>query len=100
MWFMNHHEGLIENEEDAAFIDMGLGVAICIVMRDTLIHGVGELISSLPTFIQISIGATTAGIVAGLIEKDMHKKAIEENKSNFAAVVGGVLGGFILSLNM
>lgn len=48
---MNHHEGLIENEEDAAFIDMGLGVAICIVMRDTLIHGVGELISSLPTFI-------------------------------------------------
>lgn len=82
---MNHYVGLIENEEDAAFIDMGLGIAICIVMRDTFVHGVGALISSLPTFIYISIGATTAGIVAGLIEKDMCEKAIEENESNFAA---------------
>lgn len=83
MWFMNHHLGLIENEKNDAFIDMGLGIAICSLMRDTFKHGVVGLVSSIPTFVFIAIGAVSAGVIAGLIEKNIVKK---RNKDKIAKI--------------
>ncbi|MBM5707898.1 Lin0368 family putative glycerol transporter subunit [Listeria innocua] len=74
MWFMNHHVGLIENDEDAAFVDMAVGIGICGIMRDVFMRGGGELVSSLPTIGLVAIGAVLAGIVAAAIEKDMARK--------------------------
>lgn len=64
MWFMNHYVGLIENDEDALFVDMAVGIGICGIMRDVFMQGGGELVSSLPTIGLVAIGAVLAGIVA------------------------------------
>ncbi|MBC1488890.1 hypothetical protein HCJ52_08635 [Listeria sp. FSL L7-1485] len=74
MWFMNHYVGLIENDEDAAFVDMAVGIGICGIMRDVFIQGGSELVTSLPTIGLVAIGAVLAGIVSAIIEKDMAKK--------------------------
>lgn len=74
MWFMNHYVGLIENDEDAAFVDMAVGIGICGIMRDVFIQGGSELVTSLPTIGLVAIGAVLAGIISAIIEKDMAKK--------------------------
>lgn len=88
MWYMNHYVGLIDNDEDAAFVDMGLGIAICGTMRDFFMNGSGALLDSLPTLALVTIGAVAGGVASALIEKDMLKKKvvtaetiIEEKKS-------------------
>jgi|SRR5471030_210558 len=68
MWFVNHHIGLVENTEEAIFIDMGLAVGISSLFRDTIIKGIGALASSFPTFICMIIGGTLAGVLAGAIK--------------------------------
>lgn len=81
MWFMNHYVGLIENDEDAAFVDMAVGIGICGIMRDVFMQGGGELVSSLPTIGLVAIGAVLAGIVAAAIEKDMAKTRSKTRKT-------------------
>lgn len=81
MWFMNHHLGLIENEKNDAFIDMALGIGVCSLMKDTFKYGIVGLVSSMPTFVFITIGAVSAGVVAGLIEKDIVKKRNKDKNS-------------------
>lgn len=74
MWFMNHYTNLVGNDDDASFVDMGLAIAICGITRDSAMQGIEALISSLPTIILVTIGATLGGIAAALVEKDMAKK--------------------------
>src|SRR5690242_12074944 len=77
MWYMNHYVGLIEHDEDSAFVDMGLGIAICGTMRDVFMKGAHTLADSLPTLLLVAVGATLAGVVSAFIEKDMVKKKLE-----------------------
>lgn len=84
MWFMNHYVGLIENDEDAAFVDMAVGIGICGIMRDVFMQGGGELVSSLPTIGLVAIGAVLAGIVAAAIEKIWQKQEAKQEKQNLA----------------
>ncbi|NLZ35344.1 MAG: hypothetical protein GX889_10690 [Clostridiales bacterium] len=86
MWFMNHYLGLITNEDDGAFIDMGLGVGISCFMRDFFNQGASSAVKSLPTLALIAVGAVIGGIVAAAIERDMAKKSnaqveISENQN-------------------
>ncbi len=74
MWFLNHYnDGLIINNEEAVFIDMALGIAFGTFFRDIFRYGIKALAGSMPTFICLSIGAVTAGIVSGIIEKNINK---------------------------
>lgn len=76
MWYMNHYVGLIEHDDDSAFVDMGLGVAICGTMRDFFMIGSDAVVDSLPTLSLVAIGAVAGGVVAAYIEKDMAKKKL------------------------
>ncbi|WP_160689467.1 hypothetical protein [Clostridium sp. C2-6-12] len=70
MWFVNHYIGLVDNTEEAIFIDMGLAVGMSTLFRDTIVNGISALISSLPTLIFTVIGGALAGIVVGLVKKE------------------------------
>lgn len=74
MWYINHHVGLIKHDKDSAFVDMGLGIAICIVAKGYIESGVGSVISSIPTFVYVAIGAALGGYVAVVIEKNIIQK--------------------------
>lgn len=74
MWFLNHYVGLIINDADSAFVDMGLGVGIACFMRDTFKLGVGSAIESLPTLLLVAAGAVIGGIVAAAVERHMAKE--------------------------
>ncbi len=74
MWYMNHYINLTGNEDDAAFVDMGLAIAVCGIMRDTFIQGGDAFSTSLPTILLVGCGAALGGITAAFIEKDMAKK--------------------------
>lgn len=78
-WYINHYLGLIKHDEDSAFIDMGLGVAICLVTKGYILNGINTIISSIPTFICIVVGAILGGYVSVLIEKTILEKK-KENK--------------------
>ena len=82
MWFMNHFIGLIPNENDAAFVDMGLGVGIACFMRDVFNNGAQSGIDSIPTLLLVAVGAVIGGLVAAAIEKDMAAKAKVEVSEN------------------
>ncbi|MFP7297044.1 Lin0368 family putative glycerol transporter subunit [Neobacillus niacini] len=77
MWYMNHYVGLIDHEDDSAFVDMGLGIAICGMMRDFFMNGSSTLVDSLPTILLVTVGAVAGGVAAAYIEKDMAKKNVE-----------------------
>lgn len=93
MWFMNHYVGLIQNDDDAAFVDIALGIAVTGVARDIfsfwLIGGsaaAGELfVDTLPTLGLVVLGGIIGGVSAALIEKDMAKKAQEDAYEKTAA---------------
>ncbi|MBP3041596.1 hypothetical protein J9303_19325 [Bacillaceae bacterium Marseille-Q3522] len=74
MWFLNHYVGLIKNDEDAAFVDMATGIAICGIMRDIFMKGTSSFSDSLPTLLLVSLGAIIAGITSAAIEKNMAKQ--------------------------
>lgn len=80
LWYMNHYVGLIENDDNAAFVDMAVGIAICGTMRDFFMNGGSALQESLPTLSLVAIGAVTGGVVSALIEKDMLKKNRDAEK--------------------
>lgn len=80
-WYINHYLGLIKHDEDSAFIDMGLGVAICLVTKEYILSGINSIISSIPTFICIVVGAILGGYVSVLIEKKILEKKKTEQSS-------------------
>ncbi|CQR23730.1 membrane protein [Streptococcus varani] len=73
MWFMNHYVGLIKQDNDAAFVDMGLGIAIAGIFRDGFLLGLDKVATSFPTLALVAIGAAIGGFVAAKIEEDMEK---------------------------
>lgn len=80
-WYINHYLGLIKHDEDSAFIDMGLGVAICLVTKGYIINGINSVISSIPTFLCIAFGAILGGYVSVLIERRIEER--KSKKNNF-----------------
>lgn len=94
-WYINHYLGLIKHDEDSAFIDMGLGVAICLVTKGYLLSGINSLISSIPTFLLIAIGAILGGYVSVVIEN--HMIEAKQKKKSFETtnleIIDKKLGG-------
>ncbi|WP_416246422.1 Lin0368 family putative glycerol transporter subunit [Caldibacillus debilis] len=74
MWFMNHFLGLIPQDDDSAWVDMALGIAVAGTMRDTFMKGGSAFVDALPTLGLVALGAIIAGITAGIIEKNMEKE--------------------------
>lgn len=74
MWYVNHYIGLIKHDDDSAFIDMGLGVAIGLIAKNYMVNGFGSIMNSVPTFLYVVIGAASGGYVAVLIEKYILEK--------------------------
>lgn len=74
MWYINHYLCLIKHEDDSAFVDMGLGIAICLFTKGYILNGINSIMSSIPTLICIAIGAMAGGYVAVVIEKSMIKE--------------------------
>lgn len=74
MWFMNHYVGLIKNEEGHAVVDMGMGIALTGLFRDTFMKGVPALVDSLPTILLLMLGAIIGGLVAAAVEKNMEEE--------------------------
>ncbi len=81
MWFMNHYLNLTGNEDDAAFVDMGLAIGVCGIARDSFIQGATAFTASLPTIAIVIVGATLGGIVAAAFEKSVAKEELREEKA-------------------
>ncbi|EIW19425.1 MULTISPECIES: Lin0368 family putative glycerol transporter subunit [Pelosinus] len=78
LWFLNHHVGMIDNQEGGAWIDMALGIGVAGTMRDIFIAGsITPLVESLPTLILVILGGITGGIVAAVCQKSMVKNEQE-----------------------
>lgn len=80
-WYINHYLGLIKHDEDSAFIDMGLGVAICLVTKGYILNGINSVISSIPTFLCIAFGAILGGYVSVVMERRIEER--KSKKNNF-----------------
>lgn len=82
LWFMNHYLNLVDNKDNAAFVDMGLAIGVCGIFRDTFIQGSDAFVNALPTIGLSILGAIVAGLVAAAIEKDMSKDLLIPENSN------------------
>src|SRR5699024_2658401 len=80
MWYMNHYVGLIQNDNDDAYVDMALGIAVAVTMRDVFMNGFDTVVASLPTLSFVILGGVLGCTVAAFIEKDMAKKDAETDK--------------------
>lgn len=83
-WYINHYLGLIKHDEDSAFIDMALGVAISLVVKGYILNGINSVVSSIPTFLCVAIGAILGGYVSVLIEKSIVERNLK--KKNFEKI--------------
>ncbi|MGX6962671.1 Lin0368 family putative glycerol transporter subunit [Vagococcus xieshaowenii] len=81
LWYMNHYVNLTGNLDDASFVDMGLAIGVCGIMRDTFMTGTSSLIDSIPTILLVIVGSALGGIVAAAIEKSMAKDDTFETES-------------------
>lgn len=81
MWFMNHYLNLTGNDDDAAFVDMGLAIGVCGIARDAFMKGSFTVGESLPIIILVIIGATLGGIVAASFEKSLSKETLRDEKA-------------------
>lgn len=78
-WFLNHHLGLIYHGDNSAFVDLGLGVGMTGLFRDTfdgLLNqnvGMQNFVDAIPTLIVVIIGAVIGGYLAALVEGDLAK---------------------------
>lgn len=79
-WFMNHYIGLIKNR--GAWVDVGLGLGIVGMTRDTFLYGGDALMQSLPTLALVAIGSVAGGIVAAAIEKNVLKEVTDGTVEN------------------
>ncbi|OPJ65457.1 Lin0368 family putative glycerol transporter subunit [Clostridium chromiireducens] len=80
MWCVNHYIGLIKHDNDSAFVDMGLGVAIGLIAKNYMVNGSESLINSVPTLLYVVIGAALGGYMAVLMEKHIMEKGTIEIK--------------------
>lgn len=71
MWFVCHYLNLVDNKPSAVFVDFGVAVGVCCIVRDTFINGNGALIDGLPTILLAIIGGALGGFASALVEKDM-----------------------------
>lgn len=94
-WYINHYLGLIKNDEDSAFIDMALGVAISLVVKGYVLNGLNSVISSIPTFICIVIGAILGGYASVVIERIIAegKSKKDSFEQSDLEIIDGKLGG-------
>ncbi|MDT2759910.1 Lin0368 family putative glycerol transporter subunit [Enterococcus xiangfangensis] len=81
LWFMNHYLNLVDNKDDAAWVDMGLAIGVCGIFRDTFLNGANSLFNSLPTIGIVIVGAVLGGLVAAAVEKDMARDSVIQNDS-------------------
>lgn len=77
MWYMNHYLNLTGQENENAFVDIGLAIAIAGLVRDTLNGGLTSLVAASPTLIMVILGAIAGGSVAAFFEKQISH---EENR--------------------
>ncbi|GAA0076881.1 hypothetical protein UT300005_12590 [Clostridium sp. CTA-5] len=85
LWYMNHYLGLIKFDDNSGFIDMGLGIGVCLFLKQAFIEkSVQPLANGLPTLICVMIGAIIGGFVAGIIEKDFMKDETQKIKDEKA----------------
>jgi uncharacterized membrane protein YfcA len=77
-WYIVHYLGLIKHDEDSAFIDMALAIGLSLVVKGYLLYGINSVISSIPTFICIAIGAILGGYVSVVIEKNIEAKKLKK----------------------
>lgn len=74
MWFLNHFLGLIHHDADSGFVDMGLGIGLVGLFRDTFgLEGVDTFMAAMPTLGLVAVGAILGGFVAAKIEENMEK---------------------------
>jgi hypothetical protein len=78
LWYVNHYKGLINNEKDAAFVDMALGISVALIARDIFKHGGQAFISSIPTFVLVTIGAVAGGTSAAVLEKKIAQRKLQQ----------------------
>lgn len=73
LWFINHYLGLIPQDADASFVDLGLAVGIGGIAKGVFSGGgMDGLIATLPTIAVVVAGAVFGGILAGYITKEMN----------------------------
>ncbi|MDR3598323.1 Lin0368 family putative glycerol transporter subunit [Clostridium sp.] len=94
-WYINHYLGLIRNDEDTAFIDMALGVGISLIVKGYILNGINSVISSIPTFICVAIGAILGGYASVMIEKIIAEEKSKKNsfESTNLEIIDKKLGG-------
>lgn len=74
MWFLNHFLGLIHHDADSGFVDMGLGIGLVGLFRDTFgPGGMDAFMAAMPTLLLVAIGAVLGGFVAAKFEENMEK---------------------------
>lgn len=73
MWFLNHFLGLIPHDADSGFVDMGLGIGLTGLFRDTFGFGFDAFVEAMPTLGLVAVGAILGGIVAAKVEESMEK---------------------------
>lgn len=74
MWFLLHYNGLVEQESDAAFVDLGLAVGVGGIFQGVFSGlGMAGLIGAMPTIIVVVLGAIAGGFAAGMINKTEDK---------------------------
>jgi hypothetical protein len=66
MWFLNHYVGIHNN--DAAWVDMALGIGVAGTMRGVFENGIQVGIDALPTLGVVIAGGIVGGIVAQKLE--------------------------------
>lgn len=72
MWFLNHFLGLIHHDADSGFVDMGLGVGLVGLFRDTFgPGGMDAFMKAMPTLGLVLVGSVIGGIVAAKVEEHM-----------------------------
>ena len=73
MWFLNHFLGLIPHDADSGFVDMGLGIGLTGLFRDTFGIGFEAFVEAMPTLGLVAVGAILGGFVAAKVEESMEK---------------------------
>lgn len=73
MWYMNHFLGLIHHDADSGWVDMGLGIGLVGLFRDTFGMGFDYFLAAMPTLLLVAVGAVIGGFVAAKIEENMEK---------------------------
>lgn len=69
-WSINHYLDLTGNLDTQAFVDQGLAIFVAGQARDAYLNGGFQVnIEAIPTILIVFVGAATAGLVTGLMEK-------------------------------